>query len=129
MRIANSAIAFLNGTALDTTIENSTVNSMFVGCLGNGLTDRIRTIHSTIGSARAPNVALASSSVSFSDGVFTVPNSSSHAQEVYRCMIPGHRYFLAFYDGSVHYFDDNGHITMFTVLSITHGFDDDVCDH
>ena len=34
-------------------------------------------------------------------------------------MIPGHRYFLAFYDGSVLYFDDSGHITMFTVLSIT----------
>jgi hypothetical protein len=119
LRIANSEIAFLNGTALDTTIENSTISSMVVGCLGNGLTDRIRTINATIRSAAAPNVGLAAYSVSFSDGIFTVPNSSSHAQEVYRSMIPGHRYFLAFYDGSVHYVDDSGHVNMFTVVSIT----------
>jgi hypothetical protein len=37
---------------------------------------------------------------------------------VYAWAVPGHEYFFAYYDGSIHMTDDNGHVTTFKILDV-----------
>src|SRR5262249_3418555 len=114
--INNSTLASLNGTPQNTTISNSSLDLLHVGpdFFGQGVS--ITVTNSTIASAVASAHGVPPSLFTFNDGVFRVPNAS--ATEVWQWAVPGHEYFICFYDGSIHMTDDNGHVTTFKILDV-----------
>jgi hypothetical protein len=114
--INNSALTSLNGTPLNTTISNSSLDLLNVGPDFYGQGGSITVNDSTIARVKTSAHGVDPSLFTFNDGVFRVANAS--ASDVWAWAVPGHEYFFAVYDGSIHMTDDNGHVTMFKVLDV-----------
>src|SRR5262249_28197785 len=116
--ISNSTFNTLMGTAQNTSIENSTIGFLKVGPVGYGVGQSLSISNSNISTASESDIALDPSLVSFNTGTFIIANASTGAHTVYSWAVPGHEYFFAFYDGSIHMTDDNGQVTTFKVLDV-----------
>jgi Tryptophan-rich Synechocystis species C-terminal domain len=116
--IKGSTFSTLNGTAQNTSIENSTIGVVKAGPLAFGVGESLSIINSSISTALEADLAINPSQVSFNNGTFRVATASPNVADVYAWAVPGHEYFFAFYDGSIHMTDDNGHVTTFKVLDV-----------
>jgi Pectate lyase superfamily protein len=116
--IKNSTFDHLVGTGQNTSIENSTIGTMFAGPAFFGAGESLSIVNSIIVTAKQSVQAIIPSQVSFNKGTFRVANASPDAHDVYRWAVPGHEYFFAYYDGAIHATDDSGHITTFKVLDV-----------
>ena len=114
--VSNSTLGSLNGTPQNTTISNSSLDLLNVGPDFFGQGGSITVSDSTIARVTTSAHGVPPSLFTFNDGVFTVANAS--ATEVWQWAVPGHEYFICFYDGSIHMTDDNGHVTRFKVLDV-----------
>jgi Pectate lyase superfamily protein len=116
--VNDSTFLRLMGTAQNTSIENSTIGYVRAGPLSYGVGKSLSISNSIIVTAAESDKAINTSEVSFSKGTFRVATASPNVADVYAWAVPGHEYFFAFYDGSIHATDDNGHITTFKVLDV-----------
>lgn len=91
---------------------------VFAGPVAFGVGESLSIINSSIATALEADVAINPSQVSFNNGTFRVATASPDVHDVYRWAVPGHEYFFAYYDGSIHMTDDNGHVTRFKVLDV-----------
>lgn len=119
--IKNTPLTTLLGTAQNTAISGSgsVIGEVRVGASGYGAS---RSVHlaadCAIGSFIETGVLLnlSSQTLTFSAGTFTVANTE--ASEVWRCMVPGFKYYYLYYDGSRHKTNDLGNVISFEVLAI-----------
>jgi hypothetical protein len=117
--INGSTFSILNGTAQNTSIANSTIGVVKAGPLFFGGGESLSIINSSIaGTALEADLHIDPSQVSFNNGTFRVATASRNVASVYAWAVPGHEYFFAYYDGSIHATDDTGHITSFKVLDV-----------
>jgi hypothetical protein len=121
--IKNSKITTLNCTPQNVTISNSTINSVRIGPGFFGCGEGVTVTDSTIMSAQSSTHSIAaippdlSGPMVFSNGVFRIANAA--AGQAWQLFVPGHKYFFAFYDGSIHNRSDTGQIISFRVLDLT----------
>src|SRR5262249_25641272 len=106
------------GTAQNTSIEGSTIGYVRAGPTFYGVGQSLSITNSTIATAAESDLEINTSELSFSNGTFFVATTSPNVHDVYAWAVPGHEYFFAYYDGSIHATDDNGNITTFKVLDV-----------
>jgi len=116
--IKNSTFSVLMGTAQNTSIEGSTIGYVRAGPLFFGVGQSLSISNSIITTADEADLEIDTSELSFNNGTFSVATTSPNVHDVYRWAVPGHEYFFAYYDGTIHPFDDTGHITTFKVLDV-----------
>src|SRR5262249_19805221 len=116
--INGSTFSILNGTAQNTSIENSTIGVVKAGPLAFGGGESLSIINSSIATALEADLAINPSQVSFNNGTFRVATASPDVSNVFRWAVPGHEYYFAYYYGSIQKTDDTGHITTFHVLDV-----------
>jgi hypothetical protein len=116
--INHSAFNELVGTAQNTSIENSTIGLVMAGPNFFGVGESLSIINSSIATALESDLHINPSQVSFNNGTFSVATASPDAHSVYAWAVPGHEYFIAYYDGNIHATDDSGHVTTFKVLDV-----------
>lgn len=113
----------LNGTPRNTAIDNCTIGTLFAGALGFGASDATHVQNSTITTISNAGTQLDISSLvySFGSGIFTVTNLNANANTgaAWASLIPGYKYFYAFYDGVVHNIDNLGNMVTFQVSDVT----------
>lgn len=119
--ITGTPLTTINGTARFTAINNSTIGALYAGTPGFGATEAIHNQNSIITTVNQAGTQLniATLTYSFSGGVFTVSNLNCNPGQVWANLIPGYKYFYAFYDGAIHNVDNLGNVVSFKVLDVT----------
>jgi hypothetical protein len=96
------SIGLLNGTTKNTTINNSTITSAFIGPTGYGFGNSLTLNGTTIGSTACSHITIDTSHLTFSSGTFSIAKADSEISNAYALFAPvgTHQYAFADSDGT-----------------------------
>jgi hypothetical protein len=112
--LTSSQFAVLNGSAINTRIDNSVIDLYVMGPVIYGHGVSINAVGSTITTARPSAHTVNKTLFSFSAGTFSVANANPSVWEAWSWGIPGMKYDFVYDDGTIHFCN-----LPFTITAVT----------